>query len=229
MTGAEAGAVATEVPVAAAEAFPWPPPPDRSILDALFETWRRSVFEPGRFFTTLPPRAGLGPPLLYYLLIGIASAGLDLFWRFTLLLPLGAGETMGLRALGIAPEGLWPVVEFLLSPLFLLVVLAFVTLTGHALLALLGGAHHGLNATARVFAFAYGPQLFAIVPLLGNLVGAVWMVVIAIIGLARAHRTDGWRAALAVLLPIGIVFFFLLIAFVFLGLLMGVRAATESW
>jgi predicted exporter len=39
------------------------------------------------------------------------------------------------------------------------------------------------------------------VPFVGSFVALIWLLVLAIIGLAAAHRTDTWRTALAVLVP----------------------------
>jgi hypothetical protein len=43
-----------------------------------------------------------------------------------------------------------------------------------------------------------------VIPFLGGLIGAVWALVITIIGLAQAHGTSGGRAAAAVLVPLGV-------------------------
>lgn len=72
----------------------------------------------------------------------------------------------------------------------------------HLFLLIFGGAKQGLTMTLRVISYAYAPQIFVVVPLLGACVAAVWTLVLEIIGLASAHRTDTWRAALAVLLCI---------------------------
>jgi ABC-type polysaccharide/polyol phosphate export permease len=44
--------------------------------------------------------------------------------------------------------------------------------------------------------------VLAIVPFCGGAIGAIWSLVICIIGLAEAQRIPVWKAALAVLLPI---------------------------
>ena len=81
--------------------------------------------------------------------------------------------------------------------------------TARMVLLVFGAAQNGFNATIRVFCYAYSPMAFGVVPVLGHVVGTIWMVVIAIIGLREAHRTETWRATVAVLLP-----FFLFIAFI---------------
>jgi hypothetical protein len=40
-----------------------------------------------------------------------------------------------------------------------------------------------------------------LIPIIGTFVSIPWMAVAWIIGLARAHETDLWRAVMAILLP----------------------------
>ncbi len=82
---------------------------------------------------------------------------------------------------------------------------------------LFGGANQGLVMTLRVVSYAQAPTLFGAIPLIGGCIGSVWVLVLNIIGLAAAHRTDTWRAALAVLAPL-LVCGFLLVLLVGFGL-----------
>ena len=51
-----------------------------------------------------------------------------------------------------------------------------------------------------------GPAVYTVVPILGPAVGAVWSLVILVLGLREAHRTTTGRAAAMVLIPlVGIV------------------------
>lgn len=180
----------------------WPPRSGHSALTALVRTWQSSIFQPTTFFRSLPIPHPLGPAILYFLLIGIPAVGVTLFWRTLFTMIIGA---LGLATSEVAPAGMggwWPVLQFLLSPLFLLLGLGISFLTTHLLLVILGGARRGAGMTLRVLCFSYGPALFAIVPFIGSLVGGIWTIVLAIIGLREGHQTDGWRAATAVLLPL---------------------------
>lgn len=183
----------------------WPPAGDLDPLTALWRTWTGAVFEPTSFFRTIPRSPSLGPPIVYYLIVGVLVAGIDLFWSsvFALLPGIGGAWQMA----GDMPEtGLANVVGFLLSPIFLLVGLFIGAGITHLILRIVGEIHGDFRTTTAVFCFAYSPMLFGVIPWLGDLVGGVWLVVIAILGLREAHRTDGWRAALAVLLPLGLAF-----------------------
>lgn len=200
----------TEESAPSDEGFPWPPPTG-SVVDALGHTWWRSVFQPRTFYRNMPPRAAIGPVLVYYLGLGVLAEGIQLFWS-TVLGSLG-DQTAWLERLGLAGSAAaWsPAVGFLLSPLYLLVSLFVAAGVTHLLLRILAAGSGGFNVTLRTFAFSYGPALFRVLPVLGTLVGSVWMIVVVIIGLREGHATSGARAAAAVLLPlVGLAFLYLL-------------------
>jgi hypothetical protein len=175
----------------------WPPRSDRDVVDAFARTWWESLTQPSRFFASLPSTRDA---LLYFLPIGVAGAAIHLFWR-SLALTLGGfelGERFGIEA------GWSPVVGFLFSPLTLLLGLVCTAFIVHAMLWFFRGTRGGPTTTLRVLAFAYGPVLLGIVPGLGDVVGGIWMHVLAIIGLRVAHRTRWWKAIAAVFVPLAV-------------------------
>lgn len=200
-----------------AYAFPWPPD-ERGLLDAFARTWTESVFHPTRFFQAMPRDGTIGSALLYFLPIGVAGAAIQLFWR-SLLITFGGSEIA--RRFGLE-SGVSGLVEFLFSPLILLGVLFVTAAVVHVLLFLLQDGAGGMRTTVRVLAFAQGPTLFSIVPGLGDAVGAVWIIVLAIIGLREAHRAPTWKPLLAVLLPLLLLAGLLLVAVIFGGMLKGI-------
>ncbi|HEX7049283.1 MAG TPA: YIP1 family protein [Longimicrobiales bacterium] len=190
----------------AAYTFPWPPPAEESPLTAFFRTWRDSLFSPARFFRAMPEAGSGGAALLYFLIIGVIAAAFGLFWQMLFRMALGAAPRMlpQLAALGAQSEPWSPLIGFLLSPLFLLIEIGIAFVVIHVLLYILGGARRGAGTTFRVLCFAYGPMVFTLIPGLGGFAGGIWMLVLAIIGLREAHRTDAWRAAVAVLVPVAL-------------------------
>jgi hypothetical protein len=183
-------------------AFPWPPGPRLSTLDALGETIRRSLFEPTRFFRAMPRPSPLGAAIVYYALMSVAGAGIMLFWGsvFALLVEPD-GLVAGLLGVGHSDAGS-RLLGFLLSPLQSLVGLGIGALIVHAALFIFGGARNGLGATFRALAYTAATQLWVILPGIGLFVAAAWWFVVAIIGLREAHGTTTGRAAAAVIVPI---------------------------
>lgn len=150
----------------------------------------------------MPADGSTGHALLYYLPIGIVVAGANLFWTFA---GGGAGQEEE-AVLGELPMAgaISPLLEFLFSPVMLLISIFLAAGVTHLLLRLVGGANRDYGFTTRVFAFAYSPQLLGVLPGPGAIIGFIWMVAVAVIGLKEGHHTTLFRAAVAVLIPVAI-------------------------
>lgn len=92
----------------------------------------------------------------------------------------------------------------LLMPLQAMMSLFFVSGIVHLFLLLFGRSKLNFAGTIRVVAFSNVTHLFQVVPLLGGLVAFVWQLWIVIIGTGRTHGISTNRAALAVMLPFGL-------------------------
>lgn len=189
-----------------AGAFPWPPRPDEPVFEAWGRTWSGASLAPRRFFAALPRTGSLGAAVLYYLSIGIPVAGVQLFWSM-----LGDGNGDEAVQVGNVLAAWGPLVDFLISPIYLLLSLFLSAGVVHLMLKLFG-ATGGFGVTARTFAFAYSPQILGIVPKAGPIAGFIWMVVVAIIGIREAHGTTTGRAAAAILIPLSIALAFVVAA-----------------
>lgn len=71
----------------------------------------------------------------------------------------------------------------------------------HVGLRVFGRPELPFAATFRIVNYALAPLLLTVVPFCGNPVGWLWVVVLTIRSLARAHRVGGATASAAVLLP----------------------------
>jgi hypothetical protein len=214
-----------EPTVEAARPFPWPPAADANVILAIAETWSWSVFQPTTFFRAMPA-TGYRSALGYYLPVAIVTAALHLFWSnlfeiagVTALLPGAFAEA--------TPSATNRLIDFLLSPIWLPILLFVCAAIVHGSLKLVGAGSKPFVTTTRVLAFAYGPRLFGVLPFFGSIIGGIWALVLAVIGLREAHGTSTGRAATAVLLPFILVFTLLIIAgiLVLLGaLLLGAKS-----
>jgi hypothetical protein len=183
-----------------------PPFEDRDayggFFPALLQTWVGACFRPTEFFESVGNSQDLTPALLFGVLVGWISVVVGAAWSLVFQAPLvpimRQEEIAGLLAGGVA--GLACVGLFSWLPVLLGILISGVIV--HLFLMLFGGANQGLTMTLRVISYAYAPQIFAVVPFVGWCIASIWMLVLEIIGLAAAHRTDTWRAALAVLAPV---------------------------
>ena len=100
------------------------------------------------------------------------------------------------------PGALQLVLGLVITPLVALIVLFVWSALVHLALTLVGGANRGFAATLRVMCYAQTTQVAVLIPGLGGFIAFVWRLVLEIVGLSQAHKTDGWKAMLAVLLPL---------------------------
>ncbi len=168
---------------------PWEDP-TASFPHGLAGTWRQSLMEPERFFARVDYEGSFLRPLLYFLLVVVAWAGLSTAWQLAVPSPIPGLES--------DPTG--AALTFFVTPFVAVAGLVAATL---AVLAGLGlaGAGRGLDATARVLCYASGTLVFAVVPLVGFVAAAGWGLVIQVAGLREAHRVRTGAAVLAALVP----------------------------
>lgn len=196
------------------ELFPWPPTPERGIATSFVATWRESLFETVRFYRKMPID-GLWSGALYYVLVGIIAAGARLFWG-NIFDITGVSRSLSRWSSGEVPTSAERLVDFLLSPVWLLVTLFAVAAVIHLVVIMLVPDRKPFTATTRVLAFSYSPLLFTVVPFVGSIIGGVWSLVLAVVGLREVHQTTTGRAIAAILLPLALA--------AFIGMLMAFMA-----
>ncbi len=182
---------------------------------ALFETTRQVLTTPTAFFRAMPVEGGIGAPLLYGVVVGwfgtvAASLYQALFHSIVGRSPFEALARMVNPGAVPAPSPLSVWIEgwggFLGQVVFGGVFVAIGVIVSsavlHLALLLLGGAQRGFEATLRVVSFSQAASLVFLVPFCGQLAGAVWVLVLYVLGLAEAHRIGHGKAVGAVLLPL---------------------------
>jgi hypothetical protein len=158
----------------------------------------------------MPKRENLGAALGYLVLMGWIGTIGALLWGYVL---RGSQEAI-LKSLGVpvASQDLRPgvyaiiyLVIAVLAPVFILIGAFIWCGILHASLWIVGGAREGFEATLRVYSYAAGSTtLFQWIPFCGGIINFIWSLVLQVYGLSRAHEISGGKAALAVLLPIGL-------------------------
>jgi hypothetical protein len=203
-------------PFPSSEGPPWEK--EGGWFDRLLETLRQVLFQPAFFFRTMSQTGGLGPPLLFYLITGAAGAIFTAFYQLMF-------QNLGRPVYdGIAP-GVVFILTIVLMPAILVVAVFLGSGIYHLMLMILGGANRPFETTFRVVAYAGGATaLISIVPICGGLIGAVWHLVLAIIGLSETHRISTGKAAAAVLVPVVLCCCAVLFVFFFAGLFAALAA-----
>jgi hypothetical protein len=187
--------------------LPWEEP--NAGLGSIVPTAVAFVTRPSSAFAQMSLTVDLVRPLAYFVACALAAAVMSQLWSYLMFdTMLGIVRSlMGpqfekIQPFMQRPGGLQLVVGLLITPLVWLIVLFIWSGIVHLTLTLLGGAARGFGATLRVMCYAQTSQVAVIFPLFGGLVSFVWRLVLEIIGLSQAHKTEPWKAALAIFLPL---------------------------
>jgi hypothetical protein len=191
-------------PPGGAQPLPWEQP-GYPAAEGLYETAKLILLNPGEAFARMSTTGDLGRPLLFAVIFGwvgmIAGQLYQLLipgmpWRY---LP---GMEHSMPAYAFRP--VFAVGMMVLAPIFVLLAVFIWSAILHLFLIIVGAGQSGFTATVRVVCYAGVTQVLQVVPLCGGVVGALWAIVLEILGLATAHRTTQGKAAVAVLLPIAL-------------------------
>jgi hypothetical protein len=178
---------------------PWEERGGRGPVAAFAETLQRTLFHPVAFFRGTAPDRGAGAALLYAVLVGTLSIAVAFLWQRALGERL-AGEFGGRY---FDTFGRMPIVAGVSAFLPIGVALGTVIWAAvlHVCLAVLGGARGTYTTTLKAVCYSSSATAFNVFPVCGAAIGAVWQVVVQVIGLRELHRTSTARAFWAWFLP----------------------------
>jgi hypothetical protein len=172
--------------------------PSIPFFERFWLTIRLAFTNPMELFSAMPG-GDIGMPLLFGVLVGTVTVVFSILWNmmFSGMALLGGGLPAGEFALS---TGLYILVMFL-SPMFVAIGLFIQAAIFHVALMILGSADRGFAVTFRAVAYGNTPNLLAIVPFCGGLIGGIWAIVLIIIAGKQGHETEWWKAILAYFLP----------------------------
>ena len=196
-------------PIAPAPAagLPWEEP--NAGLGSIVPTTVRIIASPIEAFAQMSLTVDLVRPIAYFVTWALIGACISQIWSFVFfdffvgVVRSFAGSQFERFAPFLQrPGSLQLVLGLVITPLVALIVLFVWAALVHLALTLLGGANRGFAATLRVMCYAQTTQLAVVLPGVGGLIAFVWRLILEIVGLSQAHKTEGWKAALAVVLPL---------------------------
>ena len=198
------------IPPSPPEALPWEAP--NAGLGSLFPTFWQFVTGPVRAYAKMSLTADLVRPMAYFVLFAVLGVAVGQFWQYVfwspatlnMLPPNILSEAPWIRMLLERPTPMRVGVFLIIAPFINLIVLFIWSLIIHVCLAMVGGAAKGFATTLRVVCYSQSSSIAVVIPLFGGLFQLVWSLVLQIVGLTQAHRTQGGKAAFAVLLPIAL-------------------------
>ena len=191
-----------------------PPPGDQpgipwenaQTTQALVDTLKGVLLDPARTFAQARPQFGIGPAVLYALMLGTIGGAVGVFWNYVTQGLLGAGASALPEDLSFLANFSQPGIgQVLMVPIGAVIGLFVWGGIVHAVLAMAGAASGGFEATLRGIAFSNGSvAILQVVPVMGPMIGGIWGLVVQIMALKELHHTTSGKAVLAVLLPIGL-------------------------
>ena len=169
---------------------------------------RRVVTRPVEFFSSIPKRGNLLAPLVFALICIEISTILGGLLR----LALGSEAAGGVRFEGVGRYGFGEfVANVILAPIGGAIGLFILAAIGHLFVMLfVGDANSGYSSTFRVVSYVSVTNLVNWIPIVGGLL-ALYGLYLAVVGIREMHSTTTGRAALVVLLPIGVLLVLVLI------------------
>jgi hypothetical protein len=194
-------------------------------IKAYWATVKQSLFDPMKFFESVPAQGGLESPLIYGMIsicVGIIFTALYqlLFQSFGFFFQLLVHRTKEM-VLGAGLYGTIALVMVLSSPIQAFIHLFLYSGILHLFVMMVGGNKKGFEATFRAFAYSQGMQLFQVVPFVGPLAGLIWFFILYIQGLKKLQSCSNGQAAAAAFLPLvlccGLMFILILGIAVLLG------------
>jgi hypothetical protein len=189
---------------------PWEDKGNLGFLGALFETFKESCFNPGKFFEKMPVKGGIGNPLLYGLILGFIgmifqvtySQMFSQLFDFTKWLPaMPRSFDSDFIELNRKIQSYSNVVSLFAFPF--IATAGFFIWSGiiHLLLTMFGWKKHDYESSFRIVTYSEGPAFFRLIPFIGDIVAPVWQLVITVIGISKVHKISIGKAILVVVLP----------------------------
>lgn len=166
----------------------------------LWNTFVSSVFHPSTFFNQTPTDAGIGKPLLYAIIVGSIGTIAVNFWLIMLIpmFPQPPGNMAMFPTLSISIF-----FQILMAPIQVIIYSFIYTAILHLSLMIIKGNEQGFEATYRTVTYSMSTYWFNLIPFcLGAPVGAIWQIVLTIIGLKETHGISTGKAVVAWILPI---------------------------
>lgn len=199
--------------------------PTKEFFTGLFETMRLVLFQPTHFFRNYKLDGAIGRPLLFAVMIGWTAATVSAMWgtltnkSIFAYLQEHMPDLEGIDWERIAAGGgsMDFVFTLILAPVFIVMGLFIIAGIYHLFLMIAKGTNKNFETTFNVVAYGMVTRLAEFIPFCGSLIAWIYGLVLAIIGLTEAHKTDSGKAAFAVLAPLVLCCFCIIIIFMIVG------------
>ncbi|BBD08641.1 YIP1 family protein [Desulfovibrio ferrophilus] len=168
----------------------------------LWETVRRTLFNPGLFFEAMPLNTSLARPLVFYVLLGELAYMFMAIWESAGLDPFAYFAGPGQEAAAASDAGFYAALSghflmMFIMPMFLFAAIYVNAGIVHLLLKIFRAGDSGFRATFRVCCYANATGLLYAVPFVGIPLSFLWQITVIVAGLKAVHRTSYFSVLLA--------------------------------
>ena len=173
---------------------------------AFFLTIKQVILSPAAFFKNMPLK-GFLMPLFFFILLAEFQEICNFVWTMTgvdssMTSDVGRMVNDSIIADSLQ-DGTGPaLLSLLLYPLMLAGISFPLIGMTHILLMIFGAGDRGYQATFRATAYSYAPILLCVVPVVGDMIGALISVAISIIAYKNIHNTTYMRVVLSMVMPL---------------------------
>jgi len=173
---------------------------------ALFLTIKQVILSPAAFFSNMPLK-GFLMPLFFFILMAEFQEICNFIWAMTGVdtsMTSDVGRIIDDSVIAESlQDGTGPA---LLSLLFYPLMLAGISFPvigmTHIMLMIFGAAERGYQATFRAATYSYAPIILCVIPIVGDMIGALISVAISIIAYKNIHNTTYMRVVLSMVMPL---------------------------
>ncbi len=184
--------------------------PSKEFFTGLFETIKLILFQPTHFFKNYKLDGSIGKPLLFAVMIGWTTTIIGIIWGtiisesiFSVLREhLPDIEGVDWEQFGAGTSSLDAILGVIFAPIAIVIGLFIISGIYHLFLLMVKGANKNFETTFNVVAYGMVSHIAEIIPFCGGIISWIYGIILAIIGLTEAHKTDSWKAVFAVFGPI---------------------------
>ncbi len=184
--------------------------PSKDFFTGFFETIKLVLFQPSHFFRNHKLDGSIGKPLLFAVIIGWVTSIVSVIWGTIL------GESIfnffrehmpeiegfDWNQLDSGSSSISATLGIIFAPLWILIGLFIISGIYHLFLLIVKGTNKNFETTFNVVAYGTVSHIAKIFPFCGGIISWIYGIILAIIGLTEAHRTESWKAVFAVFCPI---------------------------
>jgi hypothetical protein len=167
-------------------------------IGAFFKTTQEVLFSPTKFFKKAALGKGYWSPFIFALISGIIGFGIALLWQRLFFSGMIPPKFQSLTSY----YSFFLIIAIISIPFTIALSILIGSGVTHLCLMIVGGNRKGFETTFRAISYSYSAQLFNIVPFIGNFIGNIYFLILAILGVREGHNISTGKAVLAVLLPI---------------------------